>query len=300
MKISKVQLLLICLVLIPFSALFSQIQQKDRDFLVSTDWLEENLTDSSLVVLHYGLKTGFDEEHIPGARYASIWDVLVNKENGLRHELPAEENLEKVLRSWGINNNSRIIICYQDGNAIPMASRLFYTLDYAGLGHQTAMLQGGLKAWKEEGKRVSRELSSFSEGKVDIKIKAEVRISKEEVFASLDDGNARLVDARTGERYSGMGEEDHSTRPGHIKGAVNLPFFEVTRQDSSHLFKTREELHRLFEDKKLPGGVALITYCGTGIWASPLYFTARMLGYSVRLYDASYQEWGTDDSLPID
>jgi len=292
--------MVIGLVFTSCSALISQTQQREKDLLVSTNWLEENLSDSSLVILHYGMKTEYKKGHIPGARLISIWDILVKNEDGLRHELPDKQKLEQVLRSWGINDDSKIIISYQEGNDIPMAARLFYTLDYAGLGDQVSILNGGYKAWQKEERPVTQEMTGIKEGNIAIRIVDEVRISKGEVFASLNDENVKLVDARPHEKYLGTGEDNNSSRPGHIKGAVNIPFFEVTREDSSHIFKSKEELHLLFEDQKLHEGYTIITYCGTGIWASPLYLTAKLLGYNVRFYDGSYQEWGNDESLPID
>lgn len=300
MRITKMQSLAVAILLTCSSALSSQIEHKDREILVSTDWLEGNLSDSLLVVLHYGMKTEFKKEHIPGARYVSIWDILVKTEQGLRHELPREKDLTRVLRSWGLNNNSRILICYQDGNAITMAARLYYTLDYAGLGEQVSMLNGGLKAWKEEGRAISQDITDFEKGNIDIRIKDSVRISKEEVLASLGKKDVAIIDARPVERYYGTEQDTNSDRQGHIPGAVNIPYFQVTREGFSHLFKTKEELHQLFSDYKIPEGASLITYCGTGIWASPLYFTAKLLGYPVRFYDGSFQEWGNDEALPVD
>lgn len=185
MKLNRLLFLLSVLISTGNSGLLSQVQQRFNDLLVSTDWLEENRTDSLLVILHYGMKTEFEKEHIPGARYISIWDILVEDEQGLRQEFPDEQALEQVFRSWGLNNNSKIIICYQNRDAIRWASRLFLTLDYAGLGNQVAMLDGGLEAWKEEGRPVTQSETAFKEGTIDITIKDEVRISKEEVLAML-------------------------------------------------------------------------------------------------------------------
>ena len=299
MRIHKLQLIAIALLACFSSPLISQTQQKDKMLLVSTEWLEEHLNDSLLLILHYGMKSDYKKEHIPGARLVSIWDILVENEEGVRHELPGREELEKVLRSWGIHNDSKIIICYQDGNAIPMAARLFYTLDYAGLGHQTAMLNGGLKAWKEEGRDLSDEEVSFSEGTVNIEVDEDVRIIKEEVLTKLDRDDVLVVDARPYERYAGIEGTENSGRQGHIPGAVNIPYFETTREDSSHLFKSPGDLHLLFQGHFQGRDSLLITYCGTGIWASPVYFTARLLGYRVRLYDGSFQEWEEDESLPL-
>lgn len=298
--IHKGLLFAIALLITSGSALLSQTKHTDEDLLVSTAWLEENLADTLLVILHTGMKTEFEAEHIPGARFVSIWDVLLKKnERELRHEFPEEQELEKALRSWGINDHSKIILCYQDVNSIKWSARLFYTLDYAGLGERVAMLNGGLKAWKEEGRPVTADVSSYKEGNVDIRIMDEVRISKEEVLASLNNQEVSLVDARPPERYKGTVQEEDSERTGHILGAVNIPYYEVSQEDSTHLFKSKEALSALFEKHMVREGTSVITYCGTGILASTLYFTAKLLGYRVRLYDGSFQEWGNDDALPV-
>jgi len=299
MKLNRLLFLLSVLISTGNSGLLSQVQQRFNDLLVSTDWLEENRTDSLLVILHYGMKTEFEKEHIPGARYISIWDILVEDEQGLRQEFPDEQALEQVFRSWGLNNNSKIIICYQNRDAIRWASRLFLTLDYAGLGNQVAMLDGGLEAWKEEGRPVTQSETAFKEGTIDITIKDEVRISKEEVLAMLHREGVVMVDARPEGRYYGTSEDDDSPRPGHIEGAVNIPILHLFSEDTPYMFKTKNDLRKLFEEQKISPESLVITYCGTGILASVDYFAARLLGYRVRLYDGSFQEWSRDESLPV-
>ena len=299
MRIFKAGLIAITFGLTFSSALYPQAQEGESELLVSTDWLQEHKNYSRLVILHFGMKTDYRKEHIPGSRFVNIWDILVKNEEGLRHELPEKAELEKVLRSWGIHNDSKIIIVYQDGNAIPMASRLFLTLDYAGLGGQTAMLNGGLKAWKEEGRPLTREVDSFGEGSVDIRINQEIRITREEVRSMLEREGVLIIDARPYERYAGIAEDQNASRQGHIPGAKNIPYFEITREDASHMFKPDKDLRLLFSEYLQDQDSLLITYCGTGIWASPLYFTARLLGYRVRFYDGSFQDWEADKSLPV-
>jgi thiosulfate/3-mercaptopyruvate sulfurtransferase len=299
MKLNRLLFLLIVLTGTGHPGLYSQVPQPFNDLLVTTDWLEENRTDSLLVILHYGLKTEFDKEHIPGARYISIWDILVEDEQGLRQEFPGEQILEQVFRSWGLNNNSKIIICYQDWDAIRWAARLFVTLDYAGLGNQVAMLNGGLKAWKDEGRAVTQSVADFKEGNVDIQTRDEVRISKEEVVAMLHQEGVVIVDARSTERYYGTSADDDPVRAGHIEGAVNIPNADLTLDDSPNMFKTRSDLRKLFGEQGISPESLVITYCGTGILASTDYFVARLLGYRVRFYDGSFQEWSRDESLPL-
>ena len=299
MKLSRLFLLISGLVITTGTDLISQTQHRVDEMLVSTDWLEEHLLDPLLVILHQGMKTEYEKEHLPGARYISIWELLVEKEQGVRHELPDEQKIEQVLRSCGINNNSTIIICYEDVNAIPWASRLFLTLDYAGLGDQVAIINGGLKAWKDEGRSLTQDVTVFKEGNIDVRIRKEVQVYKDEVLANLHNDSVIVVDARPPEQYYGTDPDQNLSHPGHIEGAVNIPYFSVTKEDQPYFFKTRDELRKLFEDHQIQAGATIITYCNFGIRASPVYFAARLIGYRVRFYDGSFQEWGRDESLPI-
>lgn len=295
MKLLRISIFIFAGLLFPGPALISQVQQRANGMLVSTHWLEEHLNDSLLVILHYGMKTEFEKEHIPGARYFTIWDVLVENEQGIRNEFPDDQQLEQVLRSYGINTHSTIIICYEDGNAIPRASRLFFTLVYAGLGNQVSMLNGGLKAWKNEGRALTDVVTSFEEGNISIHPVPEILVSKEEILAMLNKDSITIIDARPPEQYYGTDTEYNSSGSPHIEGAVNIPYFNLSQDDSSHLFKTNEDLHKLFKDYRVPPETTIITYCSTGIRASSIYFTATLLGYKVRLYDGSFQEWSEEE-----
>lgn len=299
MKLNRLFLLISGLLITTGTDLFSQTQLRVDEMLVSTDWLEEHLSDSLLVILHQGMKTEYVKEHIPGARYISIWEFLVENEQGIRHEMPDEQKIEQVLRSYGLNTHSTIIICYEDGNAIPWATRLFLTLDYAGLLDQVAILNGGLKAWKDEGRSLTQDVTVFKEGNIDVRIREDVLVYKDEVLANLHNDSIILVDARPSERYYGTEPDPNSSRSGHIEGAVNIPYFSVKKEDHPYLFKPKDELRRLFADRQIQAGTRVIIYCGSGIWASPVYFAARLLGYNVRFYDGSFQEWARDESMPI-
>jgi thiosulfate/3-mercaptopyruvate sulfurtransferase len=245
------------------------------------------------------MKSEFKKEHIPGARFVDIWEFLAENEKGIRNEIPEEQTLEKALRSLGINNNSTIVICYENADAIPRAARLFYTLDYAGLADQVAMLQGGLQAWKLEQRPLTDEETKIKQGHVDISVNEGVRASREEVISGLQNENVILVDARPSERYYGTETDSNSSRQGHISGAVNLPYFKLTLEDSTHLFKEEGDLRELLSDRNIQEDSRMIVYCGSGIWASSVYFIALHLGYEVQMYDGSIQEWDMDSSLPM-
>lgn len=291
--------IVVILLFVSSICLRGQTQQEAHKMLVSTEWLAANLNDSTIVLLHYGMKSAFKKEHIPGARYVDIWNFLTENEQGIRNELPEKPALEEKLRSLGINNNSRIVICYEDVNAIPRAARLFFTLDYAGLLDRLSILQGGLKAWKDENRPLTNQIANIEPGDVRIIINEDVRANKEDVLTGLQQGNTTIIDARAPERFFGSEEDQNSSRKGHISGAINFPYYDLTRDDLPFLFKEDEEIRKLLTDRNIQKDDKLIVYCGTGIWASSLYFMARQLGYDVQMYDASFQEWGNDSNLPV-
>ena len=42
-----------------------------------------------------------------------------------------------------------------------------------------------------------------------------------------------------------------------------------------------------------------MTYCHIGQQATVPYFVARMLGFDVRLYDGSFEEWAKASAAPV-
>jgi thiosulfate/3-mercaptopyruvate sulfurtransferase len=87
-------------------------------------------------------------------------------------------------------------------------------------------------------------------------------------------------------------------RAGHVPGARNVPVSELYRPD--HTLKPPQELRELFAGAGLRPDQAVITYCGVGISAAGLLFALHRAGFDeVRLYDASWEEWGRDPARPV-
>ena len=91
-------------------------------------------------------------------------------------------------------------------------------------------------------------------------------------------------------------DEEAVARPGHIPGAVNLNW---TATISDGKFREPSALRVLLADVGAPPGKELVTYCRVGSRASVLYFVGRLLGYQVRLYDGSMNEWAGRPELPM-
>ena len=63
-------------------------------------------------------------------------------------ELLPPDQLKKNLEAIGIGDDSRVVYYAPDWD--PMATRLFFTMDYLGHGNQAALLDGGLDQWTRE------------------------------------------------------------------------------------------------------------------------------------------------------
>jgi len=264
--------------------------------LVTPGWLAERLQDPNVVVLHVAsLRADYDREHIPGARFLwPTWIAESTPEGSL--QVPEVEKIEVTLEKLGITDKSQIVLCHVLGD-VSTTARMYVTLDYAGLGERTFILNGGLEAWKSEGRPVTSVVAKHRKGSLSLRPRAEVLADIEEVAAISHSPGSRLVDARSARAYGAAGGGG-VVRGGHIPGAINLPFTAVT--DSASRYLPPDSLAVLFESAGLEPGAAVVAYCNSGRTASPIYVAAKLLGYDVRLYDGSFEEWSRRLDLPVE
>ena len=78
--------------------------------------------------------------------------------------LPADI-LQQRLAAAGISTQSRIVVYFgRENPLVSPTARVMFTLDYAGLGEQASLLDGGLEAWVKAGKPLSTELPAERTG----------------------------------------------------------------------------------------------------------------------------------------
>jgi thiosulfate/3-mercaptopyruvate sulfurtransferase len=96
-----------------------------------------------LVLLHVGVKAEFEAEHIPGARFVAPSDLSIPRAEGaLILQLLPPEALRAALESLGISDDSRVIV-YFGKDWVSPSTRVYFSLDAAGLGDRTSILDGG-------------------------------------------------------------------------------------------------------------------------------------------------------------
>lgn len=272
-----------------------------RPALVTTaESLAGELESPRVVVLHVErTREPFEAARIPGARFLPL-GAIVTERDGLPNELPEVPVLDSVFESLGVTDDARVVL-YGDPLA---AARAFFTLDVLGHGDHVTMLDGGVEAWRAAGRAVvtgpdTMPAVGVATGGLTPRLAAEVMVDAQWISARTGDPRIALVDARPPEEFSGAVPGDGVTRPGHIPGAANLFWKQALVSDSIPRLHDTTTLRELFAAAGAEPGDTVVTYCRTGVQASHAYFVARLLGYTVRMYDGSYLDWNRVASRPI-
>ena len=294
---SALLILLILLILI-ISACSGSKNGLETGVLVSTDWVQEQLGDPDLILLHSGTAELYDSIHIPGARLIDPYDFTID--SGMnRNEIPETDSLVELLRMVGVNKDSRIVLYHESARLLTRTARVYLTLDHLGLGGQSFVMNGGLPSWQEENRELSHELPRISRGDLSLPDLKDVIVEPGEIEEHRWDDQWIILDSRTDEEYNGTrASDDEPAEGGHIEGAYFLPYQDLLFYDQDHLYRPDDELAQLFKKAGMDPEKQSVVYCGSGVRASAAYLAARHLGYHVLLYDSSYEEWSELD-LPL-
>lgn len=272
-----------------------------QQLVVSTSWLADHLSDPNLVLFHLGARPEYDAGHIPGARFLTLGEIAItdtSSPQGLTLQMPAAEDLRARLEKIGISSNSRIVVSY-GRDRIAMATRVLYTLDYAGLGGQVSLLDGGSEAWLREKRPMTTDVPAARTGTLSaLELQPSV-VDAEFVKGKVGQSGFVVIDARTPNFYSGAqtgGSTDRPHKTGHIAGAANVPYVDTLTADQT--LKPAADLSAMFTAAGAKPGDTVIGYCHIGQQATAMLFAARTLGFKVLLYDGSFEDWSRRD-LPV-
>ncbi len=269
--------------------------QAQQPVIVSPQWLHEHLNDPELVILYTGfaIKSDFDKEHIEGSRF--LWpDLLAPDSPEATMNAVDKKEATKRLQELGINKNSTIVLCHK-GDNITITARMFCTLEYFGLQGKVSYLNGGIEAWKKAGYGVSNKPPVYKKGNYVASIKP-VLVNKDYVVSALNSPSQVVVDARLKRWYDG--DATGNPRDGHITGAFNIPYPDMV--DSANNLKPTSILEKNFIAVAPDKNKEIVLYCFIGQTACVDYVVGRSLGYTMKVYDGSMQEWSRDEKLPME
>ena len=270
------------------------------DVLVSTDWAQSNLDTESVVFVEVDEDTSaYDTGHIPGAIKL---DWKTDLQDPIKRDFVDAQQFSKLLSERGIANDDTVVLYGGNNNWFAAYAYWYFKL----YGHdKIKLLDGGRKKWELDGRAmsaepVSRPATSYAAAAPDISIRA----FRDEVIAAI--GTKNLVDVRSPDEFSGKIlapahlPQEQSQRPGHIPGAINVPWSRAANEDGT--FKSDEELTAIYAAAGLDDSRETIAYCRIGERSSHTWFVLQeLLGHrNVKNYDGSWTEYGSLVGAPIE
>ena len=267
--------------------------------LVETDWLAKNLKYVKIIDCSWHMpqsnRDGFEEyknQHIPNAIFFDL-NNNSKKDTDLPHMLDGKDNWEKIVSQMGINNDDKIII--YDNSDVISSCRCWFNFIY--FGHDPKLvhvLNGGLKKWMKENKKITKELpkTQISSYK-GIELKDYVK-TKKTIDQNIDIQNFKIIDARSKERFEGnVPEPRKGLRSGNIKNSFCIPFNYCLNDDKT--FKNKEDLKNIFKTCiKNINEKNIVFSCGSGVTACVLALAYSLINdkYLPCIYDGSWAEYG--------
>jgi thiosulfate/3-mercaptopyruvate sulfurtransferase len=254
--------------------------------VVDTDWLKAHLDDSDVQLIDTRA-SGYEVSRIPGAIHLRPSDVATTVE-GVPSQVAPPIEAQPVLREAGLRNEVIAVVYGEPQEYDP--SRIVWTLRY--YGHvDVRYLDGGYAAWVAAGGAVDIDPPSVESTEYTIVgVDEGLRVTGDWVLSQLGDAPydmpaIQLVDARSEGEYDA----------GRIPSARSVNW---TRNLDNGLLRSRTDLEALYEG--MDPRETTVSYCVSGWRGSFAWLTLTALGYEdARLYDGSWNEWGTG-AFPVE
>ncbi|MFJ9692103.1 sulfurtransferase [Kitasatospora sp. NPDC101183] len=275
--------------------------------LVSTERLAHHLDDGTVRIVEVDEDTdAYDRAHIPGA---VGWNWTTDLRSGVGRDYLDRQGVEHLLRAAGVEEDT-VVVLY-GGNSNWFAAYAFWLLRLRGFG-PVRLLDGGRKKWELEGRELTAEVMDYQHTSYRLTgpERPQLRALRDEVLARAEvfakpGADSVLVDVRSPAEFRGELiapahlPQEQAQVPGHIPGAVNVPWSQAAREDGS--FRPAEELRALYGGRGVEPEREVIAYCRIGERSAHTWFAlTELLGYPhVKNYDGSWTEYGSLVRAPV-
>ena len=274
-----------------------------NDPLVTTEWVAANLADPTLRLVDaswwfpHESRDGaaeFETGHLPGAVFFDI-DAIADLDSPLPHMLPPPDRFAEMVGRLGLGDEATIIV-YETG-APRSAPRAWWSL--RAMGHQAVrVLDGGLQAWRREGRAVALGAADPSPAVFTPHFNPSRVRTLDDMRRLVEDPSVQIADARPAPRFNGSAPEPREgLRSGHMPGAFSLPASDFYNADGT--MKSPAVLRQVLSDAGVDPSRPIVASCGSGITACTIALALARLGQEAAVYDGSWAEWGSLTSTPV-
>ena len=238
---------------------------------------------------------------VPGA-YLMDTNVDLNAERSdgvatIASMVPTREHIDDLIQRVGIDQETVIVIT---GDTMLAIGRAYFIFRYWGFPKQRLKVMNGTNAtYSEAGFPLETSVPPDPEDSsytlCNLTQNTSLRASLSEMIGLAEDTDPEsvVIDARTSNEYSGTSGAPEAF-VGHIKTAANQNYtgLLVDGSSSKPLLPT-QDLVSIMDSIGVGETKTAYVYCHTG-WRASVIFLAldAVLGYSVKLYDGSWAEWG--------
>ncbi len=272
------------------------------EYLVETEWVAAHLNDPAVRLVESNEDALlYETGHIPGAVKVDWFTTLQDR---VRRDFINQSEFEALCSGLGIANDTTVVF-YGDKNNW-FACYAFWLFAYYGHRHLRIMNGGRLK-WTQENRPLSKDVPAYPAARYHASPPDRaIRAYRDDVLRQVEH-HLPLVDVRSPQEYTGEllhmpnYPQEGAMRGGHVAGAVSIPWATAVNPENG-VFKTADELRRLFESKGVLPDQEVIAYCRIGERSSLTWFVLKyLLGYPrVKNYDGSWTEWGNLVGAPIE
>ena len=266
--------------------------------LVDNNWLEKNLNEVKILDASWHMPNTnrdaykeFLNEHLENSQF---FDLNKNSElnTALPHMLPTKKRWQEIISNYGISNQDSIVI--YDNSDVISSCRCWYMFLY--FGHNISkifILDGGLKKWKIDNKKITNKLSIHSRTNYLAKEIKNFVFNTLQIDENIKLNKFQVVDARGKKRFEGTEPEPRpGLKSGSIKNSKNLPFNECINK-FDRTFKDKDELVKIFDYAGIKTDKQLVFTCGSGITACILAIANKIINdKNPIIYDGSWSEYG--------
>lgn len=275
-----------------------------KKIMYTTSEANERFSQGTAVAVDVRDAEDFAKGHIPGAvNIPEMFTTLsMTSAEGLQE---LQDIFVPLFRKAGIRSDQTVIV-YEDslGTRYGGSCRGYFQLSL--MGHKdVGVIAGGLAQWKKDGLPVTTEVTAITPSNFTASIQMHMLATKDDVLASLENPEIRLLDNRDEDEWLGHSSSpygrDFAPRKGRIPGACWIEWYKFMKpsEDIQH-FKSSEQIRALCAQAGLYAKDEIIIYCFKGARASNTYIALKMAGFeNVRNYYGSWNEWSRDHELPI-